>query len=99
MGWSTHVIPPLELMAINTTPEEECAHKMISKLKVITMEAQDNLLHTKIFQVMQANKSCGLTFPFEVGGQAHLLTLHQRHEYKKAGKLRVTKFNTMGHTQ
>ena len=86
------LIPLLEPATADITPEEERAWKTISKLEVITMEAQDNLLHAKISQAMQANKSHGLTFPFKVGEQARLSTLHQRHEYKKAGELRVAKF-------
>ena len=86
------MIPPLEPASVNKTPEEERAWETISKFEVITMEAQDNLLWAKISQVMQVNKSHRLTFPFKVGEQAQLSTLHQRHEYKKAGKLRVAKF-------
>ena len=89
---NTTILPPLEPTTIDTMPEEERACKMISKIEVITMEAQDNLLCAKISQVMQANKFHGLTFPFKVGGRVRLSTLHQRHEYKKASELWVAKF-------
>ena len=56
------------------------------------MEAQDNLLHTKISQVAQANKTCTLTFPFSVGGRVCLTTLHHCHEYQGSGEKRVAKF-------
>ena len=92
MERSAQVIPPLEPATVDTTPKEERAHKMISKIEVIMMEAQDNLLRAKISQAMQVNKFCGLTFPFEVGGRVRLSTLHWRHEYKKAGELQVAKF-------
>ena len=92
MGRSARLIPPLEPATADITPEEERTQKTISKLEVIMMEAQDNLLHAKISQAMQANKSRGLTFPFKVGERARLSTLHRRHEYKKVGELRVAKF-------
>ena len=92
MGRSARLIPPLEPATIDTTPKEKRARETISKLEIIMMEAQDNLLRAKISQAMQANKSRGLTFPFKVGERAHLSTLHRRHEYKKAGELRVAKF-------
>ena len=92
MGQSARVIPPLEAAIVDNTPEEKCARETIEKLKMITMEAQDNLLRAKISQAMQANKSRELTFPFEIGGCARLSTLHRRHEYKKVGELRIAKF-------
>jgi len=61
-------------------------------MEIITKEAQDNLLRAKISQAAQANKHRSLTFPFEVGNRVRLSTLHRRHEYKKAGELRVAKF-------
>ena len=67
MGQSACLIPPLEPASIDKTPEEERARETISKLEVIMMEAQDNLLWAKISQAMQTNKSHGLTFPFKVG--------------------------------
>jgi hypothetical protein len=56
------------------------------------MEAQDNLLRSKISQAAQANKSRTLTFPFSVGGRVRLMTLHRHHEYQGSGDKRVTKF-------
>ena len=56
------------------------------------MEAQDNLLCTKISQAAQANKTCTLTFPFAVGGRVRLTTLHRRHEYQGSGEKCVAKF-------
>ena len=74
------------------TPEEERGREIVKHMETLTAEAQDNLLHAKISQAVQANKSCTLTFPFTVGGRVVLSTLHRRHEYKKAGDLRVAKF-------
>ena len=56
------------------------------------MEVQDNLLCAKISQAAQANKSRRLTFPFQVSGHVCLSTLHQQHEYKRAGEQHVAKF-------
>ena len=82
----------MEAAIVDNTPEEKRARETIEKLEMITMEAQDNLLRGKISQAVQANKSRELTFPFEIGGCARLSTLHRRHEYKKAGELRIAKF-------
>ena len=49
MGHSARVIPPLvEHEHQDTTPEAERTYELIKKLEQISMEAQDNLLCTKI---------------------------------------------------
>jgi hypothetical protein len=55
-------------------------------------EAQDNLLHAKISQSLEANKHCSLTFPFTIGSCVRLTTLHRRNEYKAEGEKYVAKF-------
>ena len=56
------------------------------------MEAQDNLLHSKITQSVETNKHCSLTFPFTFGSCFFLTTLHRGNEYKSKGEKRVAKF-------
>ena len=93
MGCSAHIIPPLvKHEHQDTTPEAEHAYELIKKLEQISIEAQDNLLHAKISQAAQVNKSRTLTFPFSVGGRVHLTTLHHCHEYQGSGEKRVAKF-------
>ncbi|KIM34970.1 hypothetical protein M413DRAFT_79871 [Hebeloma cylindrosporum] len=77
MGRVARVIPPLINVACKDVgPEDVRACKIIQDIKTITMEAQDNLLHAKISQAAQANKSCGLNFPFVVEGRIRLSTLN-----------------------
>jgi len=93
MGHTAHLVPPLiNRNATDASPEEGRARKIIQNLEYITMEAQDNLLHAKISQLAQANKSRILKFPFTIGGRVWLSTLNRWHEYKKSGERRVAKF-------
>ena len=93
MGCSAQVIPLLVPKdPRDYTPEEEHGHEIVKCMEALTAEAQDNLLCTKISRAVQVNKSHTLTFPFTVGAHVVLSTLHQRHEYKKAGDLRIAKF-------
>jgi len=73
-------------------PEVEHAFVLIKKLKQMSMEAQDNLLHTKISQAVQANKSYTLTFHFAIGGHACLSTINRRQEFKGSREKCVAKF-------
>ena len=52
------------------------ACKITKDLKLLTMEAQNNLLHAKISQSSQANKNHTLTFPFSIGSRVRLSTLN-----------------------
>ena len=93
MGRSPCVIPPLvEGVRENLGPEAEHAFALIKRLEQMSMEAQDNLLCTKISQAAHANKSRTLTFPFAIGGRVHLSTMNQRQEFKGSGEKRVAKF-------
>jgi len=65
---------------------------LIKKLEQMSMKAQDNLLHTKISQAVQANKSCMLTFHFAIGGHACLSTMNKRQEFKGSREKCVAKF-------
>ena len=87
IGRSPHIIPPLiEQENHDTAPEAEHAYELIKKLEQISMEAQDNLLHAKISQAAQVNKTRTLTFPFSVGGRVCLTMLHHHHEYQGSGQ-------------
>ena len=93
MGQSARVIPPLVNSTISdNSSEADRTRQVIRRIEGICMEAQDNLLQAKISQAAQANKTHTLTFPFVIGGRAHLSTLHRRHEYKVTGEKCVAKF-------
>jgi len=78
MDRSLRVIPPLvEGDREDPGPEAERAFALIKRLEQMSMEAQDNLLRTKISQAAQANKSCMLTFPFAIGGRVRLSTMNR----------------------
>ena len=92
LGWSPHLISPLIPPHPSSSQEDISACEIIQKLQNNILEAQDNLLHAKISQSVEANKHCSLTFPFVIGSCIWLTTLHQHNKYKVKGKKRVAKF-------
>ena len=92
MGWSPQIIPPLLPMPRNATKEDISACNIIDHLQLDVSKAQDNLLHAKISQSVEANKHRSLTFPFTIGSHVRLTTLHRHNEYKAKGEKRVAKF-------
>ena len=92
MGQSLQLIPPLVTPLPTSLEEEISAYDVIKKLQNDVLEAQDNLLRTKISQSVEANKHCSLTFPFVIGSRVRLMTLHRHNEYKAKGEKRVAKF-------
>lgn len=92
MGKSPQVIPPLAPVTTSATVTEVDPWHVIHQLEINVMDAQDNLLCTKISQSMQANKH-GLTdFPFKIGGCMRSSTVHQQKEFKSKGEKQVAKF-------
>lgn len=92
MGRSPCLIPPLLPLPHNVTTEDISAHDIIKRLQIDVLEAQDNLLRSKISQAVESNKHRSLDFPFNIGSCIRITTLHQRNEYKVKGKKRVAKF-------
>ena len=84
-GWSPRIIPPLIPAKSSTTVANIDTWHVIRHLETDVLEVQDNLLRAKISQSVQANKHRMLTFPFTVGSQVRLSTLHQHNEYKSKG--------------
>jgi hypothetical protein len=68
------------------------ATSIIKRLRLDMLEAQDNMLCTKISQCLAANEHCTDAFPFEKGGRVVLSTLHRQRDYKAKGEKRVAKF-------
>ena len=92
-GWNGQKLQPGLVTPLPTSSEEEIsAHDVIKKLQNDVLEAQDNLLRTKISQSVEANKHHSLTFPFVIGSCVRLTTLHWRNEYKAKGEKQVAKF-------
>lgn len=56
MGWSPHMIPSLIPLPWNASKEDISTHDIICWLHDDVLEAQDNLLHTKISQSIETNK-------------------------------------------
>ena len=94
LGCTPRILPPLILTDIDSThtPAELSAQTVINRLQHDVWEAQDNLLKAKILQAQQANKHCLAIFPFEVGQQVRLSTLHCHQEYKLCNGKHVVKF-------
>lgn len=95
MGRSPQVIPPLASATTSVAVTEVDVWHVIHQLEIDVMDAQNNLLHAKTSQSMQANKhrSTDLTdFPFKIGGCMRLSTVHQWKEFKSKGEKWVGKF-------
>ena len=92
LGCSPRIIPPLLPAKPSATVADVDTWHVIRQLETDVLEAQDNLLKAKISQYFQANTNCTLKFPFSIGSQVRLSTLHQHKEYTAKGEQRVVKF-------
>jgi hypothetical protein len=68
------------------------AESVIAHVNTDILEAQDNLLESKIFQEHYANSNHGLEFVYKVGDNVMLLTFHHHCEFHKKGKQCSAKF-------
>lgn len=66
--------------------------KLIERIDVDVMEAQDNLLLAKTQQALHADRARGPEIVYKVGDQVLLSTFHRRREYMQRGDRRVAKF-------
>jgi len=96
LGHSPHLIPPILPATVadsrSDTTEALCAQDLITTIETDVMEARDNLLQEKVFQMYYANQNQSLEFPFKIGDQVMLLTLHCHQEFKKKSKKQAAKF-------
>ena len=93
LGRSPRVLPPfITTTEVAKTPVQLSAQTVIDRLQHDVWEAQDNLLKAKVSQADQANKHQLGIFPFEVGQQVQLSTLHHCCEYKSKDEKHVVKF-------
>ena len=99
MGCSPWLLPPL-LPSDSSADEEQAevssesaaAHEIINSIEDYTKDAHDALLHAKICQAHEANKSWSADPEFEVSEKVFLATAHCCHEYMQAKDGRVAKF-------
>jgi len=68
------------------------AESVIARMNTDVMEAQDNLLQSKIFQEHYANSNRGAEFTYKVGDMVMLSTFHRRREFRKKGDKCSAKF-------
>jgi hypothetical protein len=64
---------------------------VIACINTDVMEAQDNLLQSKVFQEHYANSNRGAEFVYKVGDDVMLSTFHRRHDFRKKGDKRSAK--------
>ncbi len=93
-GKSPRILPPLTPSDTHRPPTDidSIAIDVYNRLHTGLRDAQDNLLHAKISQAAQANKSRTLTFPFRIGQRVRLCTKNRCREYKASDDRRVAKF-------
>ena len=93
MGHSPHIIPPL-VRSLEEEVEDIWVVDMVERLQqdIKDLEAQDNMLHTKISQVLSADQHCTNDFSFVEGSHIMLSTLHRQRDYKLKGEKCVAKF-------
>ncbi|KAG2740660.1 hypothetical protein P692DRAFT_201727831 [Suillus brevipes Sb2] len=85
LGRSPHTIPLLEQPAPNNEPEDQCARTLMTQLEHNIMEAQDNLLTTKVLQATQVNKHQSPELDLHVSNKVMLSAKHRHREYMQKG--------------
>jgi hypothetical protein len=94
LGCLPCIIPPLIPTSLldEPMPEDERARDLIEALELITVEAQDSLLMSKISQMHAANTHRSPEEPLVIGHLVMLSTLHCHREYATKGNKRMAKF-------
>jgi len=93
-GRNPLVLPPLQLTREPITQDKIDAHALLSHLHKSLNDAKDTLLAAKISQAFEANKSRAVSspFPYAVGDNVLLSTLHRQQEYVSQNGKRAPKF-------
>ena len=93
-GRNPLVLPPLQPTREPITQDEIDARALLSHLHKSLNDAKDTLLAAKISQAFEANKSRAVSspFPYTVGDNVLLSTLHRRREYVSQNGKRAAKF-------
>jgi hypothetical protein len=86
------VIPVPEVLPTDLLGAADTPITMIQKLSDDVTEARNNLLLTKITQSHNSDAHRAPDPTYKVGDLVMLSTNHRRHEYKKKGEQRATKF-------
>jgi hypothetical protein len=90
-GRSPRLLPPF-FPGNEKTPADKLAFDLLTRMKSMVGDGQDNLISAKVSQAYQANKGRSLTFPFKIGDRVVLSTLHCRREFRAGDNNRVAKF-------
>jgi hypothetical protein len=80
------------VMNFTGSAEEISAANIVAQLECDVLDAQDNLLATKISQAEQSNKDCGPDPDYEIGQNVKLNTKNRRRQYLHAGEGHCAKF-------
>jgi hypothetical protein len=93
-GRNPIVLPPLDAPREPITQDEIDARAVITHIYNAVKDAKDNLLVAKIAQAFEANKNRNAIekFPYKLGDNVLLSTLHRRSEYLSGDGKRVAKF-------
>ena len=93
-GRNPVVLPPLDSTRVPITEDEIDVHALLTHLHKSLNDAKDNLMTAKISQAFEANKSRAISdpYPYKIGDNVLLSTLHRRREYLSQTGKRVAKF-------
>jgi len=94
LGRSLRLIPPIVPTNLPDTvwAAASSAESVIARMNTDVMEAQDNLLQSKIFQEHYANSNRGAEFTYKVSDMVMLSTFRWHREFRKKGDKRSAKF-------
>lgn len=90
-GKSAHILLPIIPPNHNDT-HESTADKITMQMQPLQLEAQDNLLTSKIKQAHQENQHCQMSFPFKIWQRVILSTTNRWCVYKSGDKPCAAKF-------
>ena len=93
-GRNPLVLPPLDATREPITQDEIDARALLAHLHKSLNDAKDSLVAAKISQAFEANKSRSVSspFPYSIGDNVLLSTLHRRREYVSSNGKRAAKF-------
>ena len=90
-GKPARILPPI-LPPHHDNEPNQTAIDLIAHMQPLQLEAQDNLLTSKILQAHHENSHRQLSFPFKIGNRVVLSTTNRRCVYKSGDKSRAAKF-------
>ena len=91
-GQSPCIIPLIMMTPVNATADQITTHNIIQRIATDVLDAQDNLLITKIHQAYHANEHRAPEDVYEVSDLVMLSTENLCCNYKCKGKTCIAKF-------